>query len=190
MVAGKVKSFFLNELDGLAQNDGILTIATTNHPEDIDDAILNRPSRFDTKLTYDLPTRTLRKAFAAKWLGKIGSLEHHASFEKGEEELAESIADKTDGWSFAFLKELFISFLLGMAHDKSTAIQQGRAVMQGETVLFKQLEILSGQIMKLTDEQEAKRKEKTKEAVGDDGTSPWCPPTESESTFVHGGANF
>jgi SpoVK/Ycf46/Vps4 family AAA+-type ATPase len=93
-----------------AQNNGILTIASTNHPEDIDDAILNRPSRFDTKLTYNLPTHNLRKEFAVKWLRKISLLPHPTSFEKGEDDLAESIADKTDKWSFAFLKELCVSW--------------------------------------------------------------------------------
>src|ERR1700729_1689077 len=94
-----------------AQNSGILTIASTNHPEDIDDAILNRPSRFDTKLTYSLPTSNLRKAFAVKWIRKIRLLDSQVitTFEMGEEELADSIADKTDRWSFAFLKELCVS---------------------------------------------------------------------------------
>ena len=128
MVTQKVKSFFLNELDGLvstshiisfafqpqqktvrqALNDGILTIASTNHPEDIDDAIINRPSRFDTKYTYSLPTVELRNAFAIKWLNKVTKLSKQTgvTFKKSEEELAQGIAEKTEGWSFAFLKEL------------------------------------------------------------------------------------
>ena len=31
-----------------------------------------------------------------------------ALFEKSEDELAEGIAERTDGWSFAFLKELYV----------------------------------------------------------------------------------
>jgi hypothetical protein len=73
-----------------------------------------------------------------------------------------------------------------VAHDKSIAINQDRAPKAADTILFKQLEILSSQIFKLTDEQEAKRKEK-KEA---DGQDTWCPSIESDSTFVHGGDNF
>lgn len=38
------RSFFLNELDGFAANEGIVTIASTNHPERLDPAISNRPS--------------------------------------------------------------------------------------------------------------------------------------------------
>ena len=44
------RSFFLNQLDGLESNDGLLVIGTTNHLENIDPALRNRPSRFDRKL--------------------------------------------------------------------------------------------------------------------------------------------
>jgi len=159
LIGGKVKSFFLNEMDGLAQNNGILTIATTNHPEDIDDAIINRPSRFDTKYTFDLPTPELRKEFVVKWLRKIVMLSS-VVFEKSEDELAEGVAQKTDGWSFAFLKELFVSFLLRMAHDKSSGANNGETPEPADTILFKQLEILSSQIIKLSAEQEEIRKMK------------------------------
>ena len=88
-------------------NEGILTIATTNHPERIDDAILNRPSRFDVKYDFTLPDAVLRKTFAEKWLAKVNGFSTNTgvSFEKPGE-TAEAVADKTEGWSFAFLKEL------------------------------------------------------------------------------------
>lgn len=44
------RSFFLNQLDGLESNDGLLVIGTTNHLNNIDPALRNRPSRFDRKL--------------------------------------------------------------------------------------------------------------------------------------------
>jgi SpoVK/Ycf46/Vps4 family AAA+-type ATPase len=159
LIGGQVKSFFLNEMDGLAQNNGILTIATTNHPKDIDDAIINRPSRFDTKYTFDLPTPELRKEFVVKWLRKIVMLSS-VVFEKSEDELAEGIAQKTDGWSFAFLKELCVSFLLRMAHDKSSGANNGETPEPADTILFKQLEILSSQIIQFSAEQEEMRKMK------------------------------
>jgi hypothetical protein len=187
MVGDKVKSFFLNEMDGLAQNSGILTIASTNHPEDIDDAIINRPSRFDTKYTYDLPTPKLRKEFTVKWLRKISLLDPQRNdtlFEKSEDELAEGVAEKTEGWSFAFLKELFVSFLLRIAHDKSIGTTKDKE--KADAGLFKQVELLSAQIIKLSAEQEETRKKK-KTA---DGEEKWCPPGEDASPFVHSGENF
>jgi transitional endoplasmic reticulum ATPase len=44
------RSFFLNELDGLSSNDGLLVIGTTNHFDRLDPGISTRPSRFDRKL--------------------------------------------------------------------------------------------------------------------------------------------
>ncbi|KAI0795887.1 P-loop containing nucleoside triphosphate hydrolase protein [Abortiporus biennis] len=114
MVVNEVRSFFLNELDGLAQNDGILTIATTNHPERIDDAILNRPSRFDVKYTFDLPDFELRKAYATKWILKTQKKHKKMiRFKRDVNELAHEVANRTEGWSFAFLKELYV-FLLSI----------------------------------------------------------------------------
>lgn len=80
----------------------------------------------------------------------------------------------------------FVSFLLRVAHDKSMAADKGGVPEPADTTLFKQLGILSSQIFKLTAEQEAKRKEK-KEANGDER---WCPPSDSDDTFIHLGENF
>jgi AAA+ superfamily predicted ATPase len=109
MVTQNVKSFFLNEIDGLVQNQGVLTIATTNHPERIDDAILNRPSRFDVKYDFALPNQSLRKQFAFKWIKKSrkSASEVENLFARSDDEaIAGDIAKRTEGWSFAFLKEL------------------------------------------------------------------------------------
>jgi SpoVK/Ycf46/Vps4 family AAA+-type ATPase len=59
------RSFRKNELDGFATNGGILTLATTNHPERLDPAVLDRPSRFDRKYPFDLPERPERQAYLA-----------------------------------------------------------------------------------------------------------------------------
>ena len=109
MVTKEVKSFFLNELDGFVQNHGVLTIATTNHPELIDDAILNRPSRFDAKYNFALPSEPLRKQFALRWIKKArdSASEVENLFARSDDEtIAGDIAKRTEGWSFAFLKEL------------------------------------------------------------------------------------
>ena len=50
LINDKNRSFFLNQLDGLENNDGLLVIGTTNHFERLDPAITKRPSRFDRKL--------------------------------------------------------------------------------------------------------------------------------------------
>ncbi|THH27581.1 hypothetical protein EUX98_g6602 [Antrodiella citrinella] len=161
MVTPLVRSYLLNELDGLAQNSGILTVATTNHPERIEDAILNRPSRFDVKYEFGLPSLELRKRFAQKWIDKVQNLgaaaaDAHGSVLGHREEgrIAEDVARRTEGWSFAFLKELFISYLLRLAHDSSLRKlklngKATEAILTSEEVLINQIERLSSQITKL-----------------------------------------
>ena len=95
-----------------AKNDGILTIATTNHAERIDDAILNRPSRFDVKYNYALPNENLRQTFTLKWLKKVKTLNgagEAIKFESSDDMIATQVSGRTDGWSFAFLKELYVN---------------------------------------------------------------------------------
>lgn len=156
MVTPLVRSFFLNELDGLAQNHGILTIATSNHPERIDDAILNRPSRFDVKYNFSLPREELRKQFAAKWVRKLRDLESDPDIgrlfnRRDDLAIADDVAKKTDGWSFAFLKELFLSFLLRFAHDKSLNQENLLNTADIERLLFDQIDHLQLQILKSKD---------------------------------------
>lgn len=56
---------FLNEMDGFADNEGIVVIATTNRLESLDSAIL-RPGRFDRKIMIPLPQTTLERTAMLK----------------------------------------------------------------------------------------------------------------------------
>ena len=49
------RSFFLNQMDGLDDNNGILVIGSTNHLNLLDPGIMARPSRFDRKYEFGLP---------------------------------------------------------------------------------------------------------------------------------------
>ncbi|MFN6538720.1 MAG: AAA family ATPase [Nostoc sp. EkiNYC01] len=100
------RSFFLNELDGFALNEGIITIATTNHPENLDSAISDRPSRFDRKYHFELPDILAREAYITLWNHKLKT-----AMQLSDEAINQIIA-LTDGFSFAYLKELFISSMI------------------------------------------------------------------------------
>jgi len=100
------RSFFLNELDGFAGNTGILTLATTNHPERLDPAIVDRPSRFDRKYPFDLPAVEERRAYIIQWNGSL-----QPALRLSDSAIA-VIAARTDDFSFAYLKELFISSMM------------------------------------------------------------------------------
>lgn len=49
LINDRNRSFFLNQLDGIRGNDGLLLIATTNHFDRLDPGLADRPSRFDRK---------------------------------------------------------------------------------------------------------------------------------------------
>jgi len=49
------RSYFLNQMDGLDDNNGILVVGTTNHLDRLDPGIVARPSRFDRKYEFGLP---------------------------------------------------------------------------------------------------------------------------------------
>ncbi|KAE8225620.1 hypothetical protein CF319_g1657 [Tilletia indica] len=124
MVDSKARAFFLNELDGFQANEGVLILGTTNHADKLDDALLNRPSRFDQKFMFELPDQDLRRRFILKWLQeRVGPkrLDYDTEI-KDVDTLAGILADRTEGWSFAFLKELFISYLLRLASEQVTAV--------------------------------------------------------------------
>jgi AAA+ superfamily predicted ATPase len=100
------RSFFLNELDGFAANLGIVAIATTNHPERLDPSILDRPSRFDRKYPFDLPELPERLTYLTMWNGSL-----KPALQLNEDGI-ERIGKQTDGFSFAYLKELFLSSMM------------------------------------------------------------------------------
>src|SRR5436189_3696741 len=88
------RSFFLNELDGFAANIGIVTLATTNHPERLDPSILDRPSRFDRKYPFDLPEQPERVAYIAMWNTTLQETLHIS------DTAASKLSEVTEGFSF------------------------------------------------------------------------------------------
>ena len=59
------------EMDGISRSKGVLTILTTNFPEQLPDALIDRPGRFHDVLSFDLPTASARKAMLTKWLPMV-----------------------------------------------------------------------------------------------------------------------
>ncbi len=103
LVTDDNRSVFLNELDGFVNNSGIVTLATTNHPERLDPAIVDRPSRFDRKYHFGLPAQSERESYLKWW---NATLENEL---KLTVDGITRVAQLTDGFSFAYLKELIMS---------------------------------------------------------------------------------
>lgn len=106
LVSAESRAYFLNEMDGFASNTGILVIGTTNHPEKLDPAIRDRPSRFDRKYLFGPPALAERMAYLSRWNDSL-----QAEMKLTEMGLTET-ARMTEGFSFAYLKELYVSSMM------------------------------------------------------------------------------
>ncbi len=90
------ESTILNILDGEAQIDNVIILATANKPEKLDKRVRNRPSRFDIVKRIGLPNAKARRTFLAS---KIPDL--------SEEDLETWVTD-TRGLSLAHLRDLVV----------------------------------------------------------------------------------
>jgi SpoVK/Ycf46/Vps4 family AAA+-type ATPase len=112
-------STFLNLLDGIdngAGGGGLLLIATTNHPEQLDPAVNNRPGRFDVLIEMPPPDEPLRRSFLRAKLPEI------------DEAAIDQLAAKTDRLSFAHLQEILR--LSGL-----TALRAGRSIRSASDLM-------------------------------------------------------
>ncbi len=129
------RSAFLNELDGFAANIGIVTLATTNHPERLDPAILERPSRFDRKYHFELPEAPERSSYLALWNASLKPALQLSP--EGIDRISELTAD----FSFAYLKELFLSSMMQwIATPGQSTMEQ---VMMGKVATLRE-QMVSG----------------------------------------------
>jgi transitional endoplasmic reticulum ATPase len=125
LVTDETRSYFLNEVDGLESNDGILMIGSTNHLNSLDSSISKRPSRFDRKYHFKLPGEKERLLYCQFWRAKLLKSEM-VDF---NEEICGIVAKLTEGFSFAYLKELFVIVLLtivrgGTGEEQEEAAEQ------------------------------------------------------------------
>ena len=86
----------LNELDGLRERADVFFILTTNRPSMLEPALVSRPGRIDQAIEFPLPTMPLRRRLAVLYACGL-------SLSSG---LIDTIAERTEGASPAFIKEL------------------------------------------------------------------------------------
>lgn len=96
-------------LDGEANIDNVLFIATTNYPERLPARLVNRPSRFDVVQYIGMPNAEARKMYLRDRVGDSLAPSH-----------LDSWVQKTDGLSIAHLKEIIIlHFVYGKNIDEA-----------------------------------------------------------------------
>ncbi|KAI1754271.1 P-loop containing nucleoside triphosphate hydrolase protein [Xylaria castorea] len=122
IVSDQVRSYFLNEVDGLKNNDGIFMVGSTNHLDRLDPGISKRPSRFDRKYFFPDPDLEQRIAYCKFWQRKLAD-NKDIEF---PDELCKSIAEITDKFSFAYMQEAFVAALLAMARRSKGGERRGQ----------------------------------------------------------------
>lgn len=126
LVTDDVRSFFLNAVDGISDNQGILMIGSTNHLDRLDPGIAKRPSRFDRKYLFSNPNFDQRVQYNRFWQKKLKS-NKDLEF---PEEIVQAAAKITDAFSFAYIQEAFVSALLDIARDQDNHNDISRQLSQ------------------------------------------------------------
>jgi cell division protease FtsH len=104
----------LAEMDGFADNDGILVMAATNRKDVLDSALL-RPGRFDRIITVPLPDRNSRKE-----IFKV----HSKNKKLSDDVNYELIAEITTGFSGAQIKNILNEAAIFTARRNETIITE------------------------------------------------------------------
>ena len=82
------------EMDGISQSKGVITILTSNYPELLPPALIDRPGRFHDVLNFDLPDVSIRRKMLAYWAPEV------------HEKIVDDVISETKGFSGAHMYEL------------------------------------------------------------------------------------
>lgn len=115
----------LNCLDGVGSKNGTIIIATANHPEKLDPAILRRPGRFDRVVPFQPPNIDLRRQYFSMLTDSCL-----------DRDVISSAAKQSEGFSFAQIREAYIlagqcAFQRGDDDIAADDITQGIAGVRG-----------------------------------------------------------
>jgi hypothetical protein len=86
----------LNTLDGVGNAEGVIVVASANHPEDLDAAILKRPGRFDRVVHFGPPALELRQQYLERQCPDLAAAD------------LVPIAAASERMSFAQLREVWL----------------------------------------------------------------------------------
>lgn len=145
-IQGYTVDLLKTEMDGIRTNKGVLTILTSNFPEDIPEALIDRPGRFHHIINFSLPNKDNR----------IKLLKFFA--ENADKDIIEKFAGMTEGFSCSHLKEL-VDFAKMICEDEG--IEIGEALM-------KSLEQMKEQRQMISDIKAPKKKEFDEEIIAKD----------------------
>jgi energy-coupling factor transporter ATP-binding protein EcfA2 len=123
LVGDQTRTVFLNELDGFENNEGIFVVASSNHPHKIDMALLRRPSRFDRVVHVGLPGVEERRRYIELLLARP-EIEARLEADFDTVQVAQEIAENSNGFTLAYLKEVIVASVLQMAQNGLTVLDE------------------------------------------------------------------
>jgi len=118
---GDNRSEFLNILDGINMRSGVYFIGTTNYPEKIDPAFINRSGRFDQTYRIDNPAKKTRELFF-KSRDIAGLLRNYNN--PNNEDINDIFVRYSKDLSMADLKEIITSTTYLLIDNPSLAIEE------------------------------------------------------------------
>ena len=113
---------YLQAMDGMEPNNGVVILATTNHTENIDPAISDRPGRFDRIIEVPLPDKNQRKEI-------IQNLLRNMPTKSPSGKVIDKIATGSKGLSGAWIRELVQTAMI-------ETISDGREEMEPDDLEF------------------------------------------------------
>lgn len=122
-----------SEMDGIAQMEGVATLLTTNFPERLPQALLDRPGRFDDVLKFDLPDSKLRSQMMRSWL----QTEEHQNI---SDDAMQRVVEETEGYSGAHLRELVMYAIALQEEDSEITLEE--SMSQALDKIAKQRELI------------------------------------------------
>ncbi len=130
------RSEFLNILDGINSKSGIYFIGTTNYPDKIDPAFMNRSGRFDRTYEIGNPNEIVRRAYFESH--KIGNILKEFTLSKNPDNtlsILDMFTTASEGMSMANLKELIILTKTELVKEMNTATSIEEAVDSAAKIL-------------------------------------------------------
>ena len=115
------------EMDGIRENKGLITVLTSNEPEELPDALIDRPGRFHEIIEFGHPTKSVREMMLKQWAGEISGT------------ILEEVLEKTEGYSGAYIKEL-VDYAESIAEDEG--VEMGVALLKSLQKLEEQRQLV------------------------------------------------
>jgi len=128
LITERNRSEFLNILDGVDIRSGIYFIGTTNYPDKIDPAFMNRSGRFDRTYKIDNPAENTRKIFfESRKIGKLLAeykVHRDINIADTDDGVVDLFVKYSDNLPMASLKELITSTSYLLASEPDMTVEE------------------------------------------------------------------